>query len=85
MGNRANSDDGFLIEEFTSVGLLVRIQYRQKRLPEINQSPDELGAMSEKQQRFIMAERQKILQALCDKITVFTDGRIILGGLIEVK
>jgi hypothetical protein len=37
------------------------------------------------QQRFIMAERQKILRALCHKITVYTDGRIILEGLIEVK
>jgi len=35
------------------------IKNYQKRLPEINQTPDELGAMSEKQQRFIMAERQK--------------------------
>ena len=41
--------------------------------------------MSEKQQRFIMAERQKILQTLCDKIMVYTDGSIILEGLIEVK
>jgi hypothetical protein len=57
----------------------------QKRLPEINQSPDELGAMSEKQQRFIMAERQNILRTLCDKITVYTNGRIILRGLIEMK
>jgi hypothetical protein len=32
-----------------------------------------------------MAERQKILWALCDKITVYVDGRIILEGLIEVK
>jgi hypothetical protein len=32
-----------------------------------------------------MAERQNILRALCHKITVYTDGRIILGGLIEVK
>jgi hypothetical protein len=61
------------------------IKNYQKRLPEINQSPDELGAMSEKQQRFIMAERQNILRALCHKITVYTDGHIILEGLIEVK
>ena len=32
-----------------------------------------------------MAERQDILRALCHKITVYTDGHIILGGLIEVK
>ena len=51
----------------------------------INKTSDELWAMSEKQQHFIMAERQKILRALCDKITVYTDGRIILEGLIEVK
>jgi hypothetical protein len=61
------------------------IKNYQKRLPEINQSPDELGAMSEKQRRFIMAERQNILRALCHKITVYTDGHIILEGLIEVK
>jgi hypothetical protein len=41
--------------------------------------------MSEKQQRFIMTERQNILRALCHKIAVYTDGRIILEGLIEVK
>lgn len=57
----------------------------QERLPEINQSPDELAAMNENQQHTIMAERQKILRALCDMITVYTDGRIILEGLIEVK
>ena len=54
-------------------------------MPEINQSPDELGAMSERQQRFNMAERQKILWALYDKLTVYTGGRIIPGGLFEVK
>jgi hypothetical protein len=53
--------------------------------PEINQSPDDLWAMNEKQQHFIITERQKILRALCEKIAVYTDGRIILAGLIEVK
>ncbi len=55
-----------------------------KRLPEINQTPDELGAMSEKQQRFIIAECQKILRTLRVKIMIFVDGSIILEGLIEV-
>ena len=41
--------------------------------------------MSEKQQRFIMAKRQNILRALYDKIAVYTGGRIIPAGLIEVK
>jgi hypothetical protein len=53
-------------------------------LPEINQTPDELGAMSEKQKRFIMAKRQKILRTLGDKIIVYADGSIILGELIEM-
>ena len=41
--------------------------------------------MSEKQQRFIMAERQKFLRTLCHKIMVYADGSIILEGLIQMK
>ena len=41
--------------------------------------------MSEKQQRFIMAERRKFLRTLCDKIMVYADGSIILEGLIQMK
>ena len=32
-----------------------------------------------------LAERQKTLQTLCDKIMVYADGSIILEGLIQMK
>lgn len=60
--------------------LLERIQ---ERLPKINQSEEELLAMSEEEKDIILQERQRIVRALCDKVHIFADGDIEIEGIIE--
>lgn len=57
----------------------------RERLPEINQTPEELAKLPEEQRRAIMLERQKYVRSLCDKVIVFADGNIEILGLIEVS
>lgn len=57
----------------------------RQRLPEINQTPEELTALPEDRQRAIMLERQSIIRSLCDKVIVYADGNITIKGLIEVS
>lgn len=57
----------------------------RRRLPEINQSPEELAALPEARQREILLERQRIIRSLVDKAIVHADGNITIQGLIEVK
>lgn len=55
------------------------------KLPEINQTPEELAALPEDRQRWVMLERQKVIRSLCDKVIIFADGGITIKGLIEVS
>jgi hypothetical protein len=57
----------------------------RERLPEINQTPEELRALPKDEQKQIMLERQKIIRGLCSKVTVYADGEIIADGMIEVS
>lgn len=57
----------------------------RERLPEINQSPEELTKLPEEQRRAIMLERQEIIKGLCDKVIVYASGDITIKGLIEVS
>lgn len=57
----------------------------RERLPEINQTPEELRALPKDKQKQIMLERQKIIRGLCSKVTVYADGEIVADGMIEVS
>jgi hypothetical protein len=57
----------------------------RERLPEINQSPEELASLPKSKQRKIMLERQEIIRGLCDKVIIYADGEITINGLIEVS
>lgn len=57
----------------------------RRRLPEINQKPEELASLPEEKQREIMLERQDIIKGLVDKAIIFADGSIKIMGLIEVS
>jgi chromosome segregation ATPase len=57
----------------------------RQKLPEINQTPEELAALPEDKRRAIMLERQTVIRSLCDKVIVYADGNITIKGLIEVE
>ena len=55
----------------------------QARLPEIDQTPEELAALPKEQQELILRERQSIIRALCDKVIIWSDRRVKLVGVID--
>ncbi len=55
----------------------------QERLPSIDQTPEELKALSEEEQNRILKERQTIIRALCDKVLIFADGRVRIEGMLD--
>lgn len=57
----------------------------RERLPEFNQTPEELAALPEDRQRWVMLERQSIIRGLVDKVIVFADGNIEIKGLIKIS
>ena len=59
------------------------IESFQARIPKINQTRDQLKAMSEDDREAIMRKRQKIVRALCDKIWIYANGKIDIEGLID--
>lgn len=63
-------------------GLLNNLQHR---LPEVDQTTEELTQLPEAEQRKILLEQQKIVAALAERVTVYADGRIEVDGLIEIK
>ncbi|MFQ5613944.1 MAG: hypothetical protein ACE5H9_17620, partial [Anaerolineae bacterium] len=54
------------------------------RLPQIDQNPAELKAMSDRQQRAILKERQAMVRALCDRVVICANGEITIDGLVDV-
>jgi chromosome segregation ATPase len=55
----------------------------QAELPDIDQTPDELKAMSQDERNAILKTRQQIIRALCDKVEIWSDGRIKLYGVLD--
>jgi translation initiation factor 2B subunit (eIF-2B alpha/beta/delta family) len=55
----------------------------QGELPDIDQTLDELKAMSQEERNEILKARQKIIRALCEKIEVFSDRQIKLYGVLD--
>jgi chromosome segregation ATPase len=59
------------------------LQTFESRLEEIDSPPDELRKLPKTQREKILKERQKIARALCDKITIYANGRIVIEGLLD--
>lgn len=57
----------------------------RQKLPEINQTPEELAVLPEARQRWVMLERQKVIRSLVDKVIVYADGNVTIKGLIAVE
>jgi chromosome segregation ATPase len=55
----------------------------QAELPDIDQLPDALIAMPQDERNSILRTRQRIIRALCDKIEIWSDGRIKLYGVLD--
>lgn len=55
----------------------------QRDLPKIDQPLEELRQLPKEQRLEILAKRQKIVRALCDKITVWSNGRVKIEGLLD--
>lgn len=55
----------------------------QEGLPHIDQTPEQLKAMPESERDHILSKRRDIVQALCDKVIIWPDGRIKLVGVID--
>jgi hypothetical protein len=55
----------------------------QAQLPDIDQTLDQLIAMSQDERNAILKIRQKIIRALCDKVEIWSDGRIKLYGVLD--
>ena len=55
----------------------------QAKLPEIDQTPDELKALSEEKRDEILEMRRDIIRALVDKVEVFASGKVKIYGLLD--
>ena len=55
----------------------------QEKLPQIDVTPDELKALPKGRQTAILKTRQTVIRALCDKITIRSDGHVEIEGLLD--
>lgn len=55
----------------------------EQKIPEIDQTPEELNALSKDKRDKILKARREIIRALCDKVIIHPDGQIKVEGLIN--
>ena len=55
----------------------------QAKLPEIDQAPKELKALPKEDRDKILRTRKKIIQALCEKVIIYSDRRIVIEGMLD--
>ena len=55
----------------------------QAKLPEIDQTPDELRELPEEKRNEILRTRRDIIRALVDKVEVYADGGVKIHGLLD--
>ena len=55
----------------------------RERLIDIDQTPEELKALPEDQQRDILTARQEIIRAMCVEVRVYADGHIEIDGALD--
>jgi hypothetical protein len=59
------------------------LQSFESKLDEVDLNPSELETLPKAQQEKILKDRQKIVRALCEKITIYSTGRIVIDGLLD--
>jgi hypothetical protein len=59
------------------------LTYLQAELPNIDQLPEALTAMPQDERNSLLRTHQRIIRALCDKIEIWSDGRIKLYGVLD--
>ena len=59
------------------------LQSFEIRLGGIDIPPNELEKLPKAKQKSILKEQQKIVRALCDKITIYANGQIVIDGLLD--
>ena len=59
------------------------MQTLQAQVQGIDQEPDALNALPENERRAILEKRRRIIRALCDRVTVWADGRIKIEGVLD--
>lgn len=55
----------------------------QEQLPELDKTPEEFKALDREQRLSILYRRKRIIKSLCEKVTVWGDGRVLIDGLID--
>jgi len=55
----------------------------QENLAGIDQTPDELKVLPEDRRANVLKKRQEIVRALCDKVFVYSDGRVRIEGVLD--
>jgi hypothetical protein len=55
----------------------------QGRLAEIDIPPDELNALPKEKRKEILKARQEIIRALCEKVIVYADRRVVIEGVLD--
>jgi len=55
----------------------------QEELPTLDIPRKELLALPKEHQETVLRKRQRIVRALCDKVTIYADGRIVIDGLLD--
>jgi DNA invertase Pin-like site-specific DNA recombinase len=72
----AKVDDGlrYLVELMTNI---------REELPMIDIPRKELRALPKEQQEVILRKRQRIVRALCDKVTIKANGHVEIDGLLD--
>jgi hypothetical protein len=55
----------------------------QEKLTQIDLTPEELHALPAEQKHQILKTRQNIVRSLCDKITLYANGKIVIEGMVK--
>jgi hypothetical protein len=59
------------------------LETHQQQLPELDMTHKALRAMSYEEQLTILMRRKRIIRSLCEKVTVWGDGRIVIDGMLD--
>lgn len=57
----------------------------EQRLKELDMPQKELKALPADKQIDILTERKQVIQSLCERVTVYSDGRILIDGMIDTS
>lgn len=72
--DKVNDGLRYLVELMTNI---------QEELPTIDIPRKALRALPKAEQDMILRKRQRIIRALCDKVTIYASGRVMIDGLLD--